>query len=252
MSGDPLHPIVKEQDVPATGNSYANTRTMYTVHAMFRREFALLPELLRSVPAGDKERVPLVTSHIVLLNQLLHNHHTTEDMCLWPLLLERAPKEIDPVVRMADGHHEAIEETLIKADEQLTDWNYSTGNTGREPLAQTLQQLAVALYEHMGMEERLVLPVVERHVFASEWQEMEEHAATHIEPEVAPLVVGMLMYEAEPEAVPQDMLAIFGEMAPKAFAAHCELVHGTPTPPRTTDVVIGTPYVGVAPGAGAL
>jgi hypothetical protein len=115
----------------------------------------------------------------------------------------------------------------------------------------TLQRLAVALNEHTGMEERLVLQVVERHVFASEWQVMEEHAATHIEPEVAPLVVGMVMYEAEPEAVPQDMLAIFGEMGPKVYAAHCELVHGTPTPPRTTDVVIGTPYVGVAAGVGA-
>ena len=31
-----------------------------------------------------------------------------------------------------------------------------------------------------------------------------------------------------------------------AYAAYCERVHGTPAPPRSAEVAIGTPLVGVA------
>jgi hypothetical protein len=46
--------------------------------------------------------------------------------------------------------------------------------------------------------------------------------------------------------VPPQMRAVLGELAPRAYAAHSERVHGTPTPPRSTEVGIGTPHVGVA------
>ena len=36
----------------------------------------------------------------------MHHHHSAEDAVLWPLLLARAPKEVDAVVQLAEGHHE--------------------------------------------------------------------------------------------------------------------------------------------------
>jgi hemerythrin-like domain-containing protein len=232
--------------MPEAGSPYADTRGMYTVHAMFRREFALMPGLVRSVPPGDTDRARVVADHIELVNLMLHHHHTAEDTVLWPRLLTRAPKEIDPVVHLAEGHHQGIEVLLAETAGRMKAWTDGAASDDREALAETLQRLTVALYEHMGLEEKLILPLVERHIFAVEWEEMVEHAAADIPPEIGPIVAGMVMYEGGLHAVPEQMRTVLADVAPQAYAAHCERVHGTPTPPRATDVIIGTPFVGVA------
>jgi hemerythrin-like domain-containing protein len=231
--------------MPDTGNPYADTRDMYAVHDMFRREFALLPGLVRSVPAEDADRAQVIAGHISLVTELLHHHHSAEDAVLWPRLLARAPKEIDPVVHLAEGHHRGLEDLLAETGARLGAWVDGVGDDDSETLAETLQRLAVALYEHMGLEERLILPLVERHIFATEWNDMTDHAAGEIRPEIAVIVAGMLMYEGGLDPLPAAMRAAAAEVAPQAYATHCERVHRTPAPPRSTEVVIGTPFVGV-------
>jgi hemerythrin-like domain-containing protein len=238
--------------MPETGTAYADTRGMYVIHTMFRREFALLPALIEAAAAADQERLRIVADHVRLLCGLLHHHHSAEDAALWPRLLIRAPKEIDPVVHLAEGHHEVIGGLLTEAGEGLDAWGDGSADDGGEVLALVLRRLAVAAYEHMALEERLVLPVVERHIFASEWDEMVQHAAAGIAPETLVLVVGMSMYEGGAELLPSMIPLAMIEAGPAEYAAYCERVHGTATPPRSTQVAIGTPFVGVASETGRL
>jgi hemerythrin-like domain-containing protein len=227
------------------GNPYADTSEMYMVHTVFRREYALLPDLVRAVEAKDEERAQVVTDHIRLMNLLLHHHHSGEDAVLWPALLKRAPREIDSVVHLLESQHEVLDVLLDEVHTRLGGWTLGADSADGEALAAVLQRLAAALYEHMGLEEKLALPLVERYVFAAEWEEMVAAGVADTPPEVGPLLVGMLMYEGGLEAVPPEMRDLLGEMAPKAYAAHCERVHGTPVPPRSGEVGLGTPYVGV-------
>jgi len=224
---------------------YADTSNMYSVHTMFRREFALLPDLVRSVQNSDPERKLEVESHIRLVNFVLHHHHSAEDRVVWPLLLSRAPREIDPVVRLVEGHHQAIADLLTEIDVLLHTWAGGTADEDGEALGAALDRLAVVLYEHTGLEEVLVLPIVERHIFACEWDKMVADEAASIPPEVGPVIVGMLMYEGGLDVVPPEMRSVLAELAPQAYAAHCERVHANPTPPRSTEVGIGPPRVGI-------
>jgi hypothetical protein len=48
------------------------------------------------------------------------------------------------------------------------------------------------------------------------------------------MLVGMLMYEGGLDVVPAPLREVMREVAPRAYAAHCQLVHGTATPPRST------------------
>jgi hemerythrin-like domain-containing protein len=223
---------------------------MYTVHTMFRREYALLPGLVRAVAAKDEERAEVVADHVRLVNLILHHHHMAEDENLWPALLRRAPREIDPVIHLLESQHEGLDDLIDEVNARLDSWTDGADSADGEALAAVLQRLVAALYQHMGLEEKLALALVERYIFAAEWEAMIAEGAADIPPEVGPLVIGMLMYEGGLDAVPPGMRDVLGEMAPKAYAGYCEGVHGTPTPPRSGEVGLGTPYVGVIAGAG--
>jgi len=227
------------------GSPYADTRDMYKVHAMFRREFALLPALVRSVAAEDQERAEIVADHIRLVSLLLHHHHSGEDAVLWPLLLTRAPREIDPVVHLVEDQHQTIEDVLTETSALLAAWTGGAASEDGEALAVALDKVAAALFEHMNIEERLVLPLAERHIFASEWQKMVDDGSARIPSEAGPVIAGMLMYDV----VPPELRAPLADRAPRAYAAHSERVHGTPTPPRSTEVGVSTPHVGITTGA---
>jgi hemerythrin-like domain-containing protein len=232
------------------GNPYADTRDMYTVHTVFRREYALLPELVRAVAAKDEERAKVVADHVRLVNLILHHHHSAEDATLWPALLKRAPREVDSVIHLLEGQHDGLDVLLDEVSTRLDDWTDGADSVDGEALAAVLQRLVAALYEHMGLEEKLALPLVERHIFAAEWEAMVAAGAADIPPEVGPLVVGMLMYEGGLDPVPPEMRDVLAEMAPKAYAGYSERVHGTPTPPRSSEVGLGTPDVGIIAGPG--
>lgn len=228
---------------------HADMRNMTTIHVMFRREFGLMPELVQSVT--DAERVKVVTGHIQFMNHLLHHHHQAEDAVLWPLLRERAPEEIEPVVRLVEGHHQQINTLLDQAGQRLDAWAGNAGPAGAEgagpgeQLSVALRQLAVVLFEHMNLEEQLVMPVVARHVFTDEWVDMEDKSVTSSKPEDFPLLFGMALYEGGEEIVPEPLRADVVPVAPGFYADYAERVYGTRTPPSASDLVVGTPSVGV-------
>jgi hypothetical protein len=97
----------------------------------------------------------------------------------------------------------------------------------------------------MDLEERRVLPLVERHIFAAEWDKMVADGTAVIPQEIGPALAGMLMYEGGPDVVPPALRAVRTEVASRAYAVHAEKVHGTATPPRSADMVVGSPSISI-------
>jgi hypothetical protein len=209
---------------------------MLKVHAAFRREYALIPPLVRAAAGTDAGRAQIVASHIRLVNLLLHLHHSSEDAVLWPLLLARAPKETDPVVHLMQDQHQGIEAALREAGARLDTWDADATRGETEALAVALERLDAALAEHMALEERLALPVIERHVFASEYEQIHSGEGADVPRDFAGVMAGMLMYEGGLEVIPAGLREFVAEAGPTAYAAHCERVHGTAVPPRSTDI----------------
>lgn len=157
--------------MPDTGSVYADMGHMHKVHTMFRRGYALIPALVRTAAEQDEERAQIVAGHIRLVNLVLDYHHHGEDVVLWPLLLARAPKEVDPVVHLMEDH-QGIETILAHVGARLGTWADGAAREDAEALVGLLERLAAALNKHMGLEEKTVLPVVERHVFAAEYEKV--------------------------------------------------------------------------------
>ncbi|MEU7614216.1 hemerythrin domain-containing protein [Micromonospora sp. NPDC049204] len=217
--------------------SMADVRDMYMAHTVFRREFGLLPQLVRDVRPGDVGRAEVVGAHAEMLCHTLHLHHEGEDLLLWPRLLARGGAEAAAIVPTMEAQHHAIEEAHAAVVALLPGWR-RTGHGG-DHLADAFEHLRTALTEHMAMEESEILPLAERHVTAAEWMELGEHGMGKTPKKRLPLAFGLAMYEGDPEVIkavlahaPLPARLLMPIIAPRLFAAHAKRVHGTATPPR--------------------
>ena len=227
--------------MPVTDVPLADTRDMYMAHAMFRREFGSLPSLIRAVRGGDKDRVKILGDHFELLNNVLTHHHHAEDVYLWPRLLDRAVQEASSVVETMESQHAAIEKLDAEAVAAVGAWRVAGSATSAEAAAGVLDELAAVLKEHMATEEARALPLAEKYITAAEWGEMVQSEAADVEPDLMPLLFGLMIYEGDPELIdeivgnmPPEIRQMLKPLATQAFAAHAELVYGTATPPRGT------------------
>ncbi|WP_406458064.1 hemerythrin domain-containing protein [Streptomyces sp. NBC_01622] len=219
----------------------ADVRDMYMIHTVFRREFGLMPGLVRGVADGDTERSEIVGAHLDLMCRFLHVHHEGEDVILWPLLLERGGESTRSVVPTMQSQHAAIEAALGQVTESLSPWR----RTAREAaaLADACESLNASITVHMALEEEQILPLAEKLVTHSEWKQLGAHGRALFTKQEFPVCFGMAMYEADREVTksvladaPFPVRLLAPRLAPRAFAAHSRRVHGTATPPRAASL----------------
>jgi hemerythrin-like domain-containing protein len=216
---------------------------MLIVHDMFRREFALMPRLVRGVAAGDHDRAQIIGDHIEGATSALHTHHVLEDDNVWPLLLDRCRESAAPLVELMEGQHQPIAAAVHQVDEALSVWRDSPFADSRQALVVVLDRLIPVLKEHLSTEEDRVVPLMEHHITAAEWSEFLKNESAAVGPDHLPLMLGMLMYEGDPESVERVIATMSADVRPEirqlaapAFAAHSQRVHGTATPPRSTEL----------------
>jgi hemerythrin-like domain-containing protein len=226
-----------------TGRRYFDGREMFMVHDMFRREFALLPGLVVGVKVGDHARAQSIGDHIEALTSVLHHHHRSEDEYVWPLLVDRCADSTPALTGLMEGQHQHVAARLHDAGKALSVWRASVTADSREALFDALDRLLPPLREHLTDEEELLVPLMERHITAAEFNEIVQKGSADAEPEALPLGFGMLMYEGDPEIIdrtvanmPADIRPVIKELAAKAFAEHSLQVHGTATPPPSTEL----------------
>jgi hemerythrin-like domain-containing protein len=215
----------------------AMTREMIMVHTAFRREFGLMPSLVQGVAEGDTERAGVVADHIGMIGSVLHHHHSGEDRVLWPLLLERCPEQLAPLIHTMEAHHERVADIGGQLAKTADAWRSEADAANRDAAVALLGELLPVLKEHLGTEEERVMPLIEQHITADEWDGMVAAGAATMPPEALTLGLGMMMYEGEPSAVqdalaniPAEVRGIVAEQAPAAYAAYAQRVYGTATP----------------------
>jgi hemerythrin-like domain-containing protein len=215
----------------------ADTAEMLMVHTMLRREFALLPDLVRGARPGDARRRSLIGAHIDLLCRILHAHHEGEDLVLWPLLLDRAEAESRSIIATMETQHQMIADAHDGLLGELEAWRTCTGDGNR--IAAQSEALLAILTGHTALEEQLVLPLAAKHVTLAEWQKMGGHGMDTFPKRLLPLAFGMMMFQGDPEVIrrtlstaPPAVRIALQFIAPRAFTRRCRRLHGQPNPPE--------------------
>jgi hemerythrin-like domain-containing protein len=219
----------------------ADARDMFAAHTLFRREFGLMPGLVRAVAAGDTQRSTLVADHVTMVSGVLNHHHSGEDAYVWPRLRERCPQECVLIVAVMEEQHHAIHHGLLQAAQAAQAWRDSASAEARHALAGAMERLFPVMNEHLALEEERVIPLIEKYVSQAEYARVAQEQGAEVPPDKLPAVFGMFMYEAEPAAIdlavaemPPEVQPVIRDLAPHAYAAYAEELYGTPAPPRVT------------------
>lgn len=186
--------------------SRPDVQEMVVVHRMFRREYELAPLLVCEVRAGDRARAGVVAGHLAELGTMLHHHHLGEDELVWPKLHLRAPIS-DELVQRMEGQHAHVGGLLERVDGLLPSWTSGGDPTARDELVAVLDELAPALEQHLLEEERDVLPLIDQHMTAAEWNELGERGVAAI-PKTRMLVLFGYILEDTSQDEQRKMLAV--------------------------------------------
>lgn len=218
----------------------ADTRDMAAAHRMFRREFGLMPGLVRAVAADDRERAALVADHIALVSSVLDHHHLGEEEYVWPLLRERCPQQPARIdVDAMEAQHQAIHKCLVRVRRAVAAWIDSASEDTREAAADAIDELIPVMKEHLALEEERVVPLIEKYLTDAEYARVGQGQAVEAPPEKLPTIFGMFAYETAPEVVdmvithtPAEIQPIIKDLGTRAYAAYAQQLHGTATPAR--------------------
>jgi hemerythrin-like domain-containing protein len=175
-----------------TATAPIEVRDMAIVHRTFRAAYDESARLVRAEVSPTPERVTFLADHIDLALGLLHHHHESEDLLLWPKLLERAPEQAATVQRVADQHHD-VAAAIERAETANRSWRSDPGSRERDELADSLEALNAALQVHLDDEERHVVPLAATTLTQEEWNALGEHSRAGIPKDKMFVAFGMLL-----------------------------------------------------------
>jgi hypothetical protein len=171
---------------------------MYLMHHGFRRDLVRLAAAARRTPHDDSATWKALAGWWRDVAALLHEHHTKEDELLWPVLLDRVDDDGRAVLEAMEDEHHLIDPLLVAVEQGLGDLAGGgvLATTGaRERTAAALNQLHDVLDAHLAHEERDAVALIQRHLTAEEWQQLERDGLAAKPP--PPLLFFLLPWIAE-------------------------------------------------------
>ncbi len=228
------------------------THEMVVVHKLFRREFVQGPSWVRRVAVGDIAQAQIVNDHMRRIFGVLHHHHESEDLNLWPMLRERAVDE-QQLLDTMESQHRAIDPALADAEKLGAAWAASGDAEAREAFAQAIEDFAAPLIAHLDQEESEILPLAQQHLTEEEWGLLAKHVM--LTTPKADLIKGLggIMEDASPEervmmftsipTVPKLLYRAFGRRA------YIKEVTGGPGNGARRALTVGASWIGPRAGA---
>jgi deazaflavin-dependent oxidoreductase (nitroreductase family) len=149
-------PVVALHEIATGGPPNVNASSMgqavKAIHDAFRRELALIrTEITDAGPGlGAQLRVNCLT-----FCQGLHNHHTGEDLAMFPFLAERHP-ELTPVLDRLGREHEQIAALVEELKAVI-----GVDSADPERVRQEVERLTTELEAHLTYEEEQLIPLLD-------------------------------------------------------------------------------------------
>jgi len=167
-------------------------RDMAIVHKTFRSAFEESAQLVRANPTPSPQRVTFLADHIDFLIGVLHHHHESEDLLLYPLLAERAKEQLAMVDEVGHQHVE-VNGAIEAVTASCAKWRSAPSRDTGEQLSVSLHELNTVLQPHLDDEEQKVVPLAAVTLTQEEWIAMGDHSQAGIPKKMMPVAFGLLL-----------------------------------------------------------
>jgi hypothetical protein len=165
--------------LPSTGTPGCDTSDMRMIHGYFRLVFGQAPALAEGVADGDAARAAVVSDHLAAIADTLHSHHHGEDILLWDQLEARNPACSAHVSEMRRDHA-AMSAELAALEAALPAWRADASAEHRVTVLYALNGILALLTQHLGAEEKQILPVAAAAFTQKEWDTLGEHGRASV------------------------------------------------------------------------
>lgn len=156
----------------ATVSSTADLRGYRAIHAALRDAAHAMAAAAPTLTATDPKRLAAFRAYWKGYAGEVLAHHTTEDDVVFPELVARVPS-LAPLMERADADHHHLDELMEDVTASLA---AVAEGAPAERAAAVLRQVADHMDEHLGMEDRDFLPVIEVSFTAEEYETLEKKA----------------------------------------------------------------------------
>jgi hemerythrin-like domain-containing protein len=210
-----------------------NTDDMLMIHTLMRVVFRDAEKLVRAAVPDDPERADTLGEHVVEIADGLHRHHTGEDELLWDQLSAKSPG-CALHIGLMKRQHAAMAEALYRAEKTALGWQEEPDELHRDALAAALGDVNGLLAEHLGDEERLILPTAGQVLSQREWNRLGEHGRAAIPRNRMFIQLGFILDSMPPEvakefldeALPAPARVLYRLIGRRQYLAHRRKVYG--------------------------
>ncbi|WP_109530767.1 MULTISPECIES: hemerythrin domain-containing protein [Nocardia] len=171
--------MTRTPDPAVTARVTPDVTGMRIAHRGMLADTARFAGIARAIAAGSvcgQRRADAIAEYVHLLCDSIHHHHSIEDDVVWPILVASAGSAID-VHELSDDHVQ-LEAVLATLRDRATGFRAAGVDRTRVAgeLAVALESAHALLAEHIGEEEKIVFPVVDRYVAVADWDRVEKAA----------------------------------------------------------------------------
>ena len=112
-------------------------RDMRIVHITFRNAYDESARLVRASPTPSPGRVTFLADHIDFGVEMLHHHHDSEDLLLYPTLIERVPEQASVTEEVAH-EHQLVADAIDAVSTACAAWRRQPSADRRPPTPELL------------------------------------------------------------------------------------------------------------------
>lgn len=223
------------EQLPSTGARGCDTSEMKTIHRMFRALFRDARTLVADAADGDAERAGVVSGFVLEITEGLHHHHLSEDELLWDELEARAPA-CAAHVELMRAQHKAIADELAVLESAVPRWQAGTDAASKAAVLAGVDSTVIALEQHLGDEEEIILPAASQSFTQAEWDRLGEAARAKIPRDRMFIQLGYVMSTMDEterkqwarKNLPLPARALYAMIGRRQYEREHTRIYGTP------------------------
>jgi hypothetical protein len=116
----------------------------------------------------------------------------------------------------------------------MTSWRGNAEHAQAAMLAKAVDLLVECLGTALAAGGAGSAPLIEKHITASEWNQLGAEGGASTPADMRPVAFGMMMYEGGPVVIrdmlsnmPPQVASVLSDLAPRAYAEYSRKIHGT-------------------------